>query len=195
MDDGQEQDPAGRRWTSSSTCRPNCCDAGRTCARAEMQLAAQSARIGVSEAELYPSISLLRLAGPVGPTLAGGVAGLLSGGIGPGLVWNVFDHGRLTNTVLVQDARFQQLYEQYQDTVLRRPARSTTRRSAFAKTGEQIVTAGRCGEGRAALAGHRRPASTSEGLVDFQRVLDFAAHLVQPAGPAGGQPRQPSRRT
>ena len=39
--------------------------------------------------------------------------------VGPSLVWNVFDHGRLTNQVLVQDARFQQLYEQYQDAVLR----------------------------------------------------------------------------
>jgi hypothetical protein len=40
--------------------------------------------------------------------------------------------------VLVQDARFQQLYEQYQGTVLRRHARSTTPRPAFAKNRDQV---------------------------------------------------------
>jgi multidrug efflux system outer membrane protein len=46
-----------------------------------------------------------------------------TGLIGPSLVWNVFDHGRLSNQVLVQDARFQQLYEQYQGVVLAGGAR------------------------------------------------------------------------
>ena len=96
---------------------------------------------------------------------------MLSGAIGPSLVWNVFDHGRLTNTVLVQDARFQQLYEQYQDTVLRAAREVDDSSVGFAKTGEQIVL----------LADAVKAAQRSleiatlqynEGLVDFQRVLD-----------------------
>ena len=85
---------------------------------AELQLAAQSARIGVSKSELYPSIAL---AGSVvlSATSFGSPGATLDWGLGPALVWNVFDYGRLTNQVLVQDARFQQLFEQYQDTVLR----------------------------------------------------------------------------
>ena len=60
-------------------------------------------------------------------------------GLGPSLVWNVFDHGRLTNAVLVQDARFQQLYEQYQDAVLRAAREVDDAAVGFAKTGEQIL--------------------------------------------------------
>ena len=137
---------------------------------AEMQMAAQSALIGVSVADLYPSISLLGSVG-LSATSLGSSTRALTWGIGPSLVWNVFDHGRLTNTVLVQDARFQQLYEQYQDAVLRAAREVDDAAVGFAKTGEQIVL----------LADSVKAAQRSldiatlqyrEGLTDFQRVLD-----------------------
>ncbi|MDM0053957.1 efflux transporter outer membrane subunit [Variovorax sp. J22R115] len=137
---------------------------------AEMQLAAQSALIGVSVADLYPSISLLGSVG-LSATSVDGSPRILSGVIGPRLVWNVFDHGRLTNTVLLQDARFQQFYEQYQDTVLRAAREIDDASVAFGKTGEQItllaeaVTAAK----RSLEIADRQ---YNEGLVDFQRVLD-----------------------
>ncbi len=62
----------------------------------------------------------------------------LSWALGPALVWNVFDHGRLTNQVLVQDARFQQLYEQYQDTVLRAARELDDAASGFAYSRAQV---------------------------------------------------------
>ena len=83
----------------------------------------------------------------------------------------MFDHGRLTNAVLVQDARFQQLYEQYQDAVLRAAREVDDAAVGFAKTGEQI----------ALLADSVKAAQRSldiatlqyrEGLTDFERVLD-----------------------
>jgi multidrug efflux system outer membrane protein len=137
---------------------------------AEMQLAAQSAQIGVSMADLYPSISLLGLLG-LSATSASGVPRMLNWGLGPSLVWNVFDHGRLTNAVLVQDARFQQLYEQYQDAVLRAAREVDDASVGFVKTGEQIallaesVTAAKRSLEIATL-------QYREGLVDFERVLD-----------------------
>ena len=136
----------------------------------EMQMAAQSALIGVSTADLYPSISLLGLVGLSGTSVRGS-PNVLSWGFGPSLTWNVFDHGRLSNTVLVQDARFQQLYEQYQDAVLRAAREVDDAAVGFAKTGEQI----------ALLTESVRAAQRSldiatlqyrEGLVDFERVLD-----------------------
>ncbi len=136
----------------------------------EMQLAAQSALIGVSVADLYPSISLLGSLG-VSATSLGGSRQVLSWALGPTLVWNVFDHGRLTNTVLVEDARFQQLYEQYQDAVLRAAREVDDAAVGFAKTGEQIplladaVKAARRSLDLATL-------QYREGLTDFQRVLD-----------------------
>lgn len=137
---------------------------------AEMQLAAQSALIGVSVADLYPSISLLGLLGLSGTSVRGS-PNVLSWGFGASLVWNVLDHGRLTNSVLVQDARFQQLYEQYQAAVLRAAREVDDAAVGFAKTGEQIVL----------LEGSVKAAQRSldiamiqyrEGLTDFQRVLD-----------------------
>jgi NodT family efflux transporter outer membrane factor (OMF) lipoprotein len=137
---------------------------------AELQMAAQSALIGVSVADLYPSISLLGSVG-ISATSLGSSTRSLTWGIGPSLVWNVFDHGRLTHAVLVQDARFQQLYEQFQDTVLRAAREVDDAAVGFAKTGEQIVL----------LADSVKAAQRSldianlqyrEGLVDFQRVLD-----------------------
>jgi NodT family efflux transporter outer membrane factor (OMF) lipoprotein len=85
---------------------------------AEMQLAAQSALIGVSEASLYPSFALVGSVGLSDTSLASS-PGRVDWTVGPTFVWNIFDYGRLKNDVLVQDARFQQLYENYQDTVLR----------------------------------------------------------------------------
>ena len=86
-------------------------------------------------------------------------------------MWNVFDHGRLTNQVLVQDARFQQLYEQYQDVVLRAARELDDAASGFAYTRAQV------GILRDAVQAARRSLDIAtiqyrEGLVDFQRVLD-----------------------
>jgi NodT family efflux transporter outer membrane factor (OMF) lipoprotein len=135
---------------------------------AEMQLAAQSALIGVSAADLYPSISLL---GSVGVSATSLGTRLLTWNLGPTLVWNVFDYGRLKNAVLVQDARFQQLYEQYQGSVLQAAREVDDAAVGFAKTGEQIALL------EEAVKAARRSLDIAtlqyrEGLVDFQRVID-----------------------
>jgi NodT family efflux transporter outer membrane factor (OMF) lipoprotein len=137
---------------------------------AENQLAAQSALIGVSVADFYPSISLLGSIG-LSATSASGSSQVLSWALGPSLVWNVFDYGRLSNSVLVQDARFQQLYELYQDAVLRAAREVDDAAVGFAKTGEQIVLL------VDAVAAAQRSLDLAtiqyrEGLTDFQRVLD-----------------------
>ena len=142
---------------------------------AEMQLAAQSALIGVSTADLYPSISLLGSIGLSATSLSSS-ARSLTWGIGPSLVWNVFDQGRLTNTVLLQDARFQQLYEQYQDAVLRAAREVDDAAVSFAKTREQIVLL----DESVKAAQRSLDIATlqyREGLTDFQRVLDSQRSL------------------
>jgi multidrug efflux system outer membrane protein len=137
---------------------------------AEMQLAAQSALIGVSRATLFPSIALPGSVG-LSSTSADWSIQTLSWAIGPTLLWNIFDYGRLKNQVLVQDARFQQLYEVYQDTVLRAARELDDAAVAFAKGRVQIdlldqaVTAARRSLDIATV-------QYREGLVDFERVLD-----------------------
>lgn len=136
----------------------------------ELQLAAQSALIGVSEAELYPSISLLGSLGVSAASLPNS-SRTLNWAVGPSLVWNVFDYGRLTNQVLVQDARFQQIYEQYQEAVLRAAREVDDAAIGFAKGREQSEV---LAEGVRAARRSLEIANIQyrEGLTDFQRVLD-----------------------
>ncbi|MFL6620935.1 MAG: efflux transporter outer membrane subunit [Povalibacter sp.] len=137
---------------------------------AEMQLAAQSALIGVSRAALYPSIALPGSVG-LSSTSADWSSKTFAWAVGPTLLWNIFDYGRLKNQVLVQDARFQQLYEVYQDTVLSAARELDDAAVAFAKSRvqidllEQAVTAARRSLDIATV-------QYREGLVDFERVLD-----------------------
>jgi multidrug efflux system outer membrane protein len=141
---------------------------------AEQQLAAQSALIGVSAADLYPSISLLGSVGVSATSL--GSPQVFSFGLGPSLVWNVFDRGRLSNAILVQDARFQQLHEQYQDTVLRAAREVDDAAVGFSKAGEQILLL------NDSVVAARRSLDIAtiqyrEGLTDFDRVLDSQLRL------------------
>jgi multidrug efflux system outer membrane protein len=136
----------------------------------EMQLAAQSSQIGVAEAAFYPSIALLGSLGLSASSLAGSPS-TLAYGIGPNLVWNVFDHGQLTGQVLVQDARFQQLYEQYQAAILTAAREVDDAAVGFGTNRAQIpilkdaVKAAQRSLGIANI-------QYQDGISDFQRVLD-----------------------
>jgi outer membrane protein TolC len=85
--------------------------------------------------------------------------------------WNIFDHGRIANNVRVQDARLQQLIEQYRDTVLQAAREIDDAAISVVKAAEQqkvlsesVIAARRSLE----LANNRY----REGYADFQRVLD-----------------------
>jgi len=96
--------------------------------RAERQAAAQSAQIGVAEAELYPHIAITGTisyaAGAPRVSPLGFLAPLvppsnaLEGNIGPNLQWNILNYGRILNNVRLQDARFQELVAAYQNAAL-----------------------------------------------------------------------------
>lgn len=88
--------------------------------RAERQVAAQSARIGVAASDFYPHISLLGTIGVEGEQFGDlfKTPGSIIGAVGPGVRWDILNYGRLVNNVRLQDARFQQLAYAYQDRVL-----------------------------------------------------------------------------
>jgi NodT family efflux transporter outer membrane factor (OMF) lipoprotein len=87
--------------------------------RAERQVAAQSARIGVAVSDLFPHFSVLGTIG-VEAEQFGDLfkSGSMIGEISPGFRWDILNYGRLVNNVRVQDARFQQLAYAYQNQVL-----------------------------------------------------------------------------
>ena len=88
--------------------------------RAERDIAAQSAQIGVARADLFPSLQLI---GSIG-FAAEDVDDLFRGDAftafgGPNVRWNILNYGRIRNNVRAQDASFQALVVTYEDTVLR----------------------------------------------------------------------------
>ena len=140
-----------------------------------MQLAAQSALIGVSEADLYPSIGLIGSVG-LSSSSHNWSGRATDWAIGPSFTWNIFDWGRLENQVLVEDARFQQLYEQYQNTVLRAARELDDAAVSFA-TGRLQIDILRDSVQSAQRSNDIAVIQYREGLVDFQRVLDAQRSL------------------
>lgn len=132
-------------------------------------VAAQSAQIGLAEAEFYPSIAVAGNLGWAGNSLSNGSVGTL--GVGPVINWTVFDWGRIENSVRVQDARLQQAIEAYRATVV----------NAAREINDAVIQVERTAEQRlileeTVLASERALSLAStryrEGYADFQRVLD-----------------------
>ena len=152
---------------------------------AERQLAAQSALIGVAKADLYPHFSLFGSIGLQGSNSDVTAAGYPGGSSfsdlwnsdsitffgGPAFTWNIFNYGRIKNRVRVQDARFEQLVVNYQNTVLKAAQEVEDAMVAFLRSKDEVKF----------LAESVKAATRSvdlsmiqyrEGLVDYQRVLD-----------------------
>ena len=87
--------------------------------KAERQLAAQTARIGVATADLYPSFSLtgtLGFASLKTSNFFDSNSGVY--GIGPSFNWNIFDMGKIRQQIAVEDARTEQALHSYELTML-----------------------------------------------------------------------------
>ncbi|GAB3277932.1 efflux transporter outer membrane subunit [Parahaliea aestuarii] len=140
---------------------------------AAWQAAAQSAQIGIAEADLYPSLSLVGTLGWSGNSLDSiGDVSTVAGG--PALRWNIFNYGRLRNNVRVQDARLEQALENYRNTVLGAAREIDDAASQIANTAESQVILDEsvsAAERSLAIATRRY----SEGYSEFQRVLDAQA--------------------
>ena len=143
---------------------------------AAWQVAAQSAQIGIAEAQLYPAVSLLGTIGWSGNTL-GGIPDTGALVVGPSFTWNLFNYGRIKNNVRVQDARLQQTIESFQERVLRAAREIEDAAISMLKTHEQKAV---LGESVQAAERSLKLANTlfREGYADFQRVLDAQRALA-----------------
>ncbi len=140
--------------------------------RAERQLAAATARIGVATADLYPKFQLL---GTIGlESLHGGDLFQWASrfwSFGPAVHWRVFDAGAIRQNIEVQSARQQQALIRYQAAVLNALEEVENVLVSFAQEQrrreylKKAVTAAQRAE---YLARDRYRA----GLVDFTTVLD-----------------------
>lgn len=138
----------------------------------ERALAAQTARIGVATADLYPRFALLGTFAFDATDAAGlftGDTGAFS--VGPAVRWSLFDGGRVRSQIQVEDARAEQAMVAYEQTLL----------LALQEAEDAMVAYSEERKRRDALA--RSVAAAQEatdlvatvyraGLTDFQNVLD-----------------------
>ncbi len=88
--------------------------------RAERLLAAQTARIGIATAELYPSLRLTGMIGIQSRSLAGmGNIHNNMWSFGPSLDWNAFDGNRIRSAIQIEKALTQEQLAHWEHTVLR----------------------------------------------------------------------------
>ena len=87
--------------------------------RAERRLAAETARIGVAEAELYPKFVLNGSIGLEALSLSLSDADQRTFGIGPALQWKLFDGGRTRQRIAIQNAVQEEAMIHYEATLLR----------------------------------------------------------------------------
>jgi len=145
----------------------------------ERQLAAQTARIGVAVADLYPQFSI------------SGTFGLdardfnklftpeaVGASIGPAFRWNIFAFGKFRCRIVVQEAIQRQLAAQYEQTVLLAAEEVDNAIAAYVRDREQYAYL------QQTVAAYQRSVDLSEqqyqaGRVSFQRVLDSQRQLLQ----------------
>lgn len=146
---------------------------------AELEAAAQSAQIGVAVSYLYPQFVL---SGSIGVqasdqnTLfsANSITGIAS----PGVVWNVLNYGRLKNNVRAQDAAFQGLVANYQNTVLSAYAEVENAMVAYQKANTSIVLLQRSVDA-SQRAAEIAVSQYTDGVADYDRVVTAQQSLLQ----------------
>ncbi len=146
--------------------------------RAERVLAAETARIGVAEGDLYPRLELL---GSIG-LASDGSSELFEDesnffGLGPSVRWNLFDAGRLRNRARAQDARAEQALVAWESTVLTALEETENAMTAFVREQARRSSLGEAA-GQARRARELAQTQYREGLSDFQTVLDSERELA-----------------
>ena len=105
---------------------------------AERQAAAQSAQIGVAEADLYPAIFVNGTLGWEAPDLSKLFeSNSFFGAITPQFRWNILNYGRIANNVHLQEARTEELVASYQYKVLTAAQEVQTALRSFLQSQEQ----------------------------------------------------------
>lgn len=146
--------------------------------KAERRLAAQTARVGVATADLYPSFSLtgtLGFASLKTSNFFDSNSGVY--GIGPSFYWNIFDMGRIRQQIAVEDARTEQALHTYELTMLEAMKEVEDRLLGYH---EQRIRMGALGH---SVQASRETLTMStklykDGLTSFQDVLDAQRSLL-----------------
>jgi len=145
----------------------------------ERRAAAESARIGVAAADLYPSLSITGTMGWSARDFSDLFDGNAFGGsIGPGFNWNILQYGRIVNNIDRADARFEAQVATYQQTVLTAGQEAENALVQFLRSQQQtqkLAVSVVASEKAVAIV----TVQYKGGLVDFNRVSVVEQNLVQ----------------
>jgi len=147
--------------------------------RAERQLAAATANIGVAKSDLFPKFYLTGFAGLESASANDWFTpGSRFWSVGPTVQWRIFDAGRIRANIKVQNARQEQALAAYEQTVL----------TAFEEVEDNLVLYAKEQVRRRSLQdvvqASQKSLDTANrlyagGLTDFLRVLDAERSLYQ----------------
>lgn len=146
---------------------------------AERRLAAQTAKIGVAQADYYPQLALNGTFA-LAATDAGefGKKASQDYGIGPSLTWAIFTAGKVRHHVKAEEAAARAALADYEQTVLAAFGECEDALAALANDGERLAALR-----EAVTAAEQTAALVDElyrtGLTDFQGVLDAQRQLAQ----------------
>ena len=147
--------------------------------RAERKIAAQSARIGIATADLYPQFGIngeIRVQSEDFSNLFSGAS--TAGFIRPGFRWRILNYGRITNNIRVQEARFQQQVVEYENTVLVAQREVEDAIVQFLRSQERTAKL------REGVDAARRSVDTAsiqfaKGKIDYDRIFILEVTLVR----------------
>ena len=147
--------------------------------RAERLAAAESARIGIAVAQLYPHISINGTFGWQASTLNKlFTPAAFQGSYGPSFQWDVLNYGRHLNNIRFQKAKFEEVVAAYQNKVLTAAEEVENGMALFLKSQEEVkYLADSVVEAKKALK--IGTAEFEAGKVDFNRVAVLQLNLVQ----------------
>jgi NodT family efflux transporter outer membrane factor (OMF) lipoprotein len=147
--------------------------------RAEREAAAQSAQIGVAQADFYPQVLVNGTLGWSSQDLGNLFSGKsFTGSVGPGFRWYILNYGRILNNVHWQDAKFQELATTYQQTLLKANEEVENGLARFLEYQEE-VQALTVSVAAAKKSVEEAVAQYQGGLTDFNRVAVLQQQLVQ----------------
>jgi len=145
--------------------------------RAERDLAAATARIGVATADLFPKFSLIGFGGFESLSASNWFDYVSRyGSVGPSMQWEIFSAGSIRANIHVQNARQEQALESYQQTVLLALEDTDDALTCYAKEQVRLESLSQ------SVDANKKALNLSmqlykTGLADFLRVLDSERSL------------------
>lgn len=147
---------------------------------AEYLVHAETAKLGIETAALYPSFTLF---GSIGYHNSNALGGWLKGNdplgvtVGPAFSWNIFNYGQIKNKIRMQDALLEERLTAYNRAVLSAVAEVSNALAGYRLTRKQHQ------ENKKALEATVRAFNLSvvqynDGLVNYQRLLTTVEQLT-----------------